>query len=52
MKDKLHQMFGQHEVRKYKLRKPVVHNMLEQFKESCKVEDQPKYREALKNSEK
>ena len=50
MKDKLNQMFRQQEVRKYKLRKPVVHNMLEEFKESFRMEDQPKYREALKNS--
>lgn len=50
MKDKMNQMFKQKEIRKFKMRKPVLHKMLEEFKESFRVDQNPKFREALKNS--
>ena len=46
----MNQMFKQQEIRKYKMRKPVIHRLLEEFKESFRVDEQPKIKEALKYS--
>ncbi len=39
MKDKMNSMFKEKEVRKYKMRKPIIHKMLEDFKQSFRVDD-------------